>query len=84
MVRAAGSLGFCDLVAMRWDSPTMFIEVKGDKGSPYSHFGPARQRALIEAAENAGAEAWLAHLPPRAREPDWIPASKFPIARKAA
>lgn len=96
VIRAAGSLGVCDLVALQdqtdeYDvrnatryTAAMLIEVKGDRRSPWVHFGPAKQRALIAAEEQTGAEAWMAWCPKGIRSLEWIPRSKFPVELKAA
>jgi hypothetical protein len=71
VVRAAGSLGNADLVALKAGKRPMLIEVKSDAHRPYTHFGPARRAELRLAAELAGADAWLVWWPPR-RDPVWI------------
>lgn len=78
VLRAAGSLGGIDLIALKAGKPVLFIEVKGNKGSPYLNFREKERQTLREQAEQAGAEAFLAHWPPRAREPTWVPAVKWP------
>jgi len=56
------------------------IEVKaGDHGGPFENFRPADRQALSEAAQRAGAEAWLVWWPPR-REPQWIAEPDWPGA----
>lgn len=87
VMRAAGSLGICDLIALRQESDglggppyigAMLIEVKSDIGYPFRHFGPGKRRALIAAADRSGAEAWLAWWPPRRPGPEWIPTTRWP------
>lgn len=87
VIRAAGSLGLADLVALRRfaakvDGATeaWFIEVKSTAGGPYERFGPAARQALIDAANKAGGLAWLVWWPPR-RPQVWIPASEWPTPR---
>lgn len=90
VVRAAGSLGTVDLVAMRYgwiDADTqgrilMLIEVKSTL-TPYAHFLPAERAALSEAAAFCGAEAWLAYWPKRGKL-QWIPESAWPQQAVAA
>lgn len=93
VARAAGSLGDADLVALRHQSVWMhdddmkrvpvpmaearLIEVKSTAGGPYERFGPSERRRLLEAAERAGASAWLAYWPSRGALV-WIPASEWP------
>ena len=81
--RAAGSLGDADVVALRRDQAPMLVEVKSTADGPYKTFGPADRTALLEAADRAGAVAYLAWWPPRGRL-QWIPSSEWPRARKAA
>lgn len=82
VLRAAGSLGICDLIALRAGDEPRLIEVKSDGAGPWAHFSPARRRALIFAAQRAGASAWLVWWPPR-RQPQWIKAADWPLARAA-
>jgi Archaeal holliday junction resolvase (hjc) len=95
VIRAAGSLGPCDLVAMRGDPLTLsssgsgsrlvegatdrlLIEIKSTAAGPYSHFGPARRKLLADAAQVAGAEAWLCWWPGDRRGPRWISSREWP------
>lgn len=66
VVRAAGSLGPIDLVALKLGRKAMLIEVKSTAGSPYERFGPADRKTLLDLAERAGADAVLAYWPPNA------------------
>jgi Holliday junction resolvase len=81
VVRAAGSLGNADLVALKAGKRPMLIEVKSDAHRPYTHFGPARRAELRLAAELAGADAWLVWWPPY-RDPVWISSDSWPGAQK--
>lgn len=87
VLRAAGSFGVCDLVALRegelGDTQAMLVEVKSTR-RPYDHFGPASRQELLEAGEKTGAEAWLCHWPSRRREPSWVPSNVWPEAKVAA
>lgn len=76
VVRAAGSLGVADLLAVR-AGEIRVIEVKSTAANPWASFGPADRRALLDAAEIAGGEAWLYWHPPR-REPRWIGPDEWP------
>jgi len=80
VIRAAGSLGTGDLVALKAGMTPRLVEVKSTAGGPYERFGPAERRALSEAAEIAGAEAFLAWWPPR-RPLRWIPEIEWPSPR---
>jgi Holliday junction resolvase len=62
-MRAAGSLGCCDIVALKTGVVPQFIEVKSTAGGPYERFGPAKRQALLDAAEGAGARAVLVWWP---------------------
>lgn len=76
-IRAAGSHGNVDVVAMKAGENPMFIEVKSTSGGPWERFGPLSRLQLIDAAVQAGAEAWLVWWPPYA-PPKWIPADAWP------
>ena len=67
VLRAAGSLGVVDLVALRPRDRPLLVEVKSTAKSPYERFGPADREALRDAATQAGAHAVLAYWPPRKR-----------------
>jgi Holliday junction resolvase len=77
VIRAAASLGFADLVALRDGDRPQMIEVKSTTAGPYHSFGPADRRALIEAADRAGAIPLLCWWPPR-RDPKWLTAMSWP------
>jgi Holliday junction resolvase len=77
VIRAAGSLGVCDLVALAQSQRTMFVEVKATAGGPYERFSPGARSNLSAVAEEAGADAWLAWWPPR-KELAWIPERDWP------
>lgn len=77
VIRAAGSLGTGDLVALKSGFTPRLVEVKSTAGGPYERFGPAERRALSAAAELGGCEAWLAWWPPR-RPLRWIPEIAWP------
>jgi Holliday junction resolvase len=82
VVRAAGSLGCADLIAMRAYSPSYFIEVKSTHRGPFHSFGPADRADILAYAERAGATAVLAYWPPRGKlqfiyEKDWPKARPF-------
>jgi Holliday junction resolvase len=83
VIRAAGSLGDIDLVALKAGHPIRLIEVKSTAQGPYEHFGPGDRAELILAAEIAGAEAWLAFWPPRGKL-QWIPSADWPPVRVRA
>jgi Holliday junction resolvase len=76
-VRAAGSLGPADLIALKRGMPPRFVQVKTDRDSPYKNFGPAARLLLTEAADRAGAEAWLVWWPAR-RPLAWVHADAWP------
>jgi Holliday junction resolvase len=76
VVRAAGSLGPVDLVALR-QGEIRFIECKANKGSPWMNFRRGDREFMREAAGHAGATAELVHWPPRGK-PTFIPSSRWP------
>jgi Holliday junction resolvase len=65
VLRAAGSFGNADLVALRLGSIPMLIQVKASARSPLEHFGPDERQALYAEAKRAGARAILAWWPSR-------------------
>lgn len=75
-IRAAGSLGDADVVAIK-DGRILFVEVKATKAGRFSGFGPQDRRELLEAAGVAGAEAWLAWWPSRGKLV-WVPSDEWP------
>lgn len=77
VIRAAASLGFADLVALRDGDLPRMIEVKSTAGGPWEHFGPADRQALSDAADKAGAVAVLCWWPPR-RDPRWLHRDVWP------
>jgi Holliday junction resolvase len=64
-VKAGGSLGEADLVALKAGQRGMMIEVKSTAGGPYERFGPEKREALYDAAMKAGLEPYIAYWPPR-------------------
>lgn len=77
VIRAAGSLGPVDLVAMRRGQFPRFVQVKTDDRRPFDHFRPPDRLKLTQLARQAGAEAWLAWWPPR-RTLQWLAESQWP------
>jgi Holliday junction resolvase len=77
VIRAAGSLGCADLVALKDRRTPMLIEVKSTARGRYEHFPPAKRADLRRVAERAGADAWLVWWPARGK-PTWVPAQNWP------
>ena len=77
VVRAAGSLGPVDLVALRADSRPRLIEVKSTAQTPYERFGPRERWTMRGIGICAGADVelawWPAHKPLK-----WIPSAEWP------
>lgn len=65
VLRAAGSFGNADLVALRAGSDPMLVQVKASARSPFEHFRPEERYALYSEAKRAGARAMLAWWPTR-------------------
>jgi Holliday junction resolvase len=82
-MRAAGSLGVCDIIAMKAGQTPRFIEVKSTSGGPYERFGPVKRHALVVAAQQAGADPWLVWWPKNGA-PQWIATTVWPPRRAAA
>lgn len=83
VVRAAGSLGCADLVALKRGERPRLIEVKSTAQGPYERFSRRERADLIWHARMADADAWLAWWPPRGRL-HWIPESDWPKAKGGA
>lgn len=81
VVRAAGSLGPIDLVAMREGSRTRVVEVKSTL-TPYSHFLPKDRADMLAIARLAGADPVLAWWPSRGKL-RWITPNEWPALRAA-
>lgn len=83
VVRAAGSLGPVDLVALKRGSRPIFVEVKSTAGGPFEHFGPADRARMTDAGAQAGADCVLCWWPPR-RQPQWVMSYDWPAVKAAA
>jgi Holliday junction resolvase len=66
VIRAAGSFGCFDLMAVKRGVPSHMVEVRSTK-RPYDHFGPAARKTLRDAAFIGGCQAILAWWPSRGR-----------------
>ena len=75
-LRAPASLGVADVIAAR-AGEILLLEIKSTRAGPFAGFPPADRRALLEAAEVAGGQAFLVWWPPR-RGPRWIPPDEWP------
>jgi len=76
-VRAAGSLGDADVLALKAGSEPLMIEVKSTAAGPFHSFGPGDRQALLGAATVAGARAVLIWWPPR-KPMKWIWPEEWP------
>jgi Holliday junction resolvase len=83
VVRAAGSLGPIDLVALKVGRTPRFLEVKSTARGPYEHFSPADRAEMMLVASMAGAVAELAWWPPRGQL-RFITSDEWPVGRVAA
>lgn len=78
VVRAAGSLGPVDLVALKGGRRPRCIEVKANaKGGPYSNFRKLDRQEMRLIAIDAGADAELCYWPAR-KKIRFIPSSQWP------
>jgi Holliday junction resolvase len=80
VIRAAGSLGDFDLIALKSCHTPLIIEVKSTHRGPFHSFGPQERATLKQVAEWAGAIPVLAWWPPHGKltwiyEDDWPPAA---------
>lgn len=65
VMKAGGSLGAADLIALKRGERPRMVQVKANKdGGPWNKFGRAARAELAELAEAAGAVAELAWWPP--------------------
>lgn len=71
VTRASNSLGAADLLAGR-GGVCQLVQVKATKAGPFSGFGPADRRELLDAAEAFGASAVLCWWPPDRRGPRFM------------
>jgi Holliday junction resolvase len=83
VIRAAGSLGPIDLVALKVGRTPRCIEVKSTARGPYEHFSPAERAEMMLVASMAGAVAELAWWPPRGQL-RFITSDEWPVGRVAA
>lgn len=77
VIRAPGSLGFADLVALKAGETPRMIEVKATAAGKYAGFLPADRKNLSRAAKQAGAVAELAWWPAH-KTLRWIAESDWP------
>lgn len=75
--------GTTDLIGLREGRTPILVQVKATaaKRGPFADFKPAERRALIEEAELAGANAWLAWRPPDRKGTRWIEPDEWPPLR---
>lgn len=83
VIRAAGSLGGIDLVALKPGRRPLFVEVKSTASGPFDHFRPGERTRLLMAADMAGADPVLAWWPPRGKL-RWFEPSEWPPLKAAA
>lgn len=82
VIRAAASLGFADLVALKAAFRPRMIEVKSTAGGPWERFGPDAREELRQVALRSGADAYLYFWPPGEKTPRVIPSSEWPPDRR--
>lgn len=63
VIRAGGSLGAADFVALKAGERPVLVQVKSTAAGPFSDFGPAARATLREVAKETGAVPVLAHWP---------------------
>ena len=77
VMRAAGSKGEADLIALKAGRQPMMLQVKGVAAGPFSGFPPAERAALLDAARQAGAIPYLIHWPKHGKE-RWLGVDEWP------
>lgn len=77
VVKAGGSLGCADLVALKANEVPRLVQVKATESSPYSGFGPNERFQLKATALAAGGRAELCWWPSR-RRPRFIGPEEWP------
>jgi Holliday junction resolvase len=77
VVKAGGSLGDADLVALKRGERGLILEVKSTVAGPFHSFGPKDREDLLAAAEKSGLEPYLVWYPPRG-EMKWIAPVHWP------
>lgn len=77
VIKAGGSLGEADLVALKSGQRGWMIEVKSTTAGPFHSFGPEKREALYDAARKAGLEPVLCFWPPR-KPLEWIDCKSWP------
>lgn len=65
VIKAGGSLGDADLVALKRGRRGMMLEVKSTAAGPFHSFGPKDREEILAAAKKAGLEPFLVYWPPR-------------------
>ncbi len=73
--------GAYDLMALKAGETPRIIEIKSGQ-HPFNNYGPKERAETIEAAEKAGADAYLAHWVPYTSSPVYIKSSEWPGPRK--
>lgn len=58
----------------------MMLEIKSNSGSPFAGFGPAKRKALLEAAQQGGAVPFLINWPKHG-QPTWYASDEWPAAK---
>ena len=77
VIRAAGSLGCADLVALKAGERPRLLEIKYGR-SAWENFRPADRAELLDVAKRAGAVAELVWWPRRASRPQWVDEASWP------
>ena len=77
VVRAAGSLGVADLIALKAGHTPMILEVKATARGPFSGFPPADRAEFLEAVALSGCVGFLVWWPKRSK-PIWLAPDEWP------
>jgi Holliday junction resolvase len=81
VLRAAGSLGVADLIALKAGRKPMMLEVKATSRGPFAGFPPADRQELIAVAKQSGALPFLVHWPKHGKA-KWYGVEEWPGARQ--
>lgn len=72
------SRGPADIIAIKRGDAPLMVQVKGDERGPWAHFRKPERAALMTAALEAGAVAWLCWMPSLHKAAVWFHWTEWP------